>query len=113
MAVYEADTNWRYGARVSANDIVAPGTTTDHMPERTTRITDQPTVMGVHEWLEAKFSTQPFEVCSAQRSASSRQQQSPALAETCRFHRRISHDARVAKSVRLVNILGSRIGRGA
>lgn len=114
MAVYEADTNRRYGA-VSANDVyVAPGTTTDHAPERTTRITDQPTVMGVRNWLEAKFVPQPFEVYGAQRSA---ELAPAAIADGLTYQLvgtiggyRMSFRTEVAKSVRFDPILGSRIG---
>lgn len=114
MAVYEADTNRRYGA-VSANDVYESPVGTDaDIPRRASRLTELPGVMSVRNRIEAALVPQPFEVYGAERIAqlapiARGDQLGYELVGTIGGYR-MSFRTEVAKRLRFDDVLGSRIG---
>lgn len=116
LAVYDADSNQRYGA-VSANDVyVAPGGLTADAPPRTSRLTEHPAVMGVRNRLEAALIPQPFEVYGRGRtkdleSAARTDGLQHELVGTIGGYR-MSFRTPVAQRLQFDPLLGSRVGYG-
>ncbi len=115
MAVYEADTNQRFGA-VSATPVQTPPTqTVTEVPLRKLRFTNITFVMDLRNRLETALVPQPFEVYGRHRIS----QLAPAaradglddypLIETIAGYR-MSYRTDVAKALRFDPVLGSRIG---
>lgn len=116
LAVYDADTQLRYGA-VSANDVyVAPGDAAANAPPRTERLTEHPAVMTVRNWLEAVLVPQPFEVYGRGRT---RELEPSARADGLTHQLvgtiggyRMSFRTPLARRLQFDPVLGSRVGYG-